>query len=140
MSMTPDQMIQFVDDLYAASGAGDFETAATMVTDDFFITEADCMPMAGTYRGRHALRDLYSKVMGMVDVAALDRVQTTAGGDYAVAILSFRFADPGLAPAQLCELFRFRDGKCCEIRPYYFDPGQFTAAVEAKRAAAAGQP
>lgn len=130
--MTPEEMIQFVDDLYAASGAGDFERAAGMVTDDFFIHEADCMPMAGTYRGKYALRDLFTQVMGMVDVAGLDRVQTTAGGDFAVAILSFRFADPSLAPAELCELFRFRDGKCCEIKPYYFNPPDFIAAVEAK--------
>lgn len=133
--MTPDAMIRFVDDLYGASGAGDWEKVATMVTDDFFITEADCMPMAGIYRGKDALKQLFSTVMGMIDVAGLDRVQTTAGGDYAVTILSFRFADPALAPAELCEMFRFRDGKCCEIRPFYFDPAQFTAAVEAKRAA-----
>lgn len=137
MNMTPEQMIQFVEDLYAATGAGDFDKAAEMLTDDFFVTEADCMPMAGTYRGKYALKELYAKVMGMIDVAGLDRVQTTAGGDYAVTILAFRFADPALAPAELCEMFRFRDGKCCEIRPFYFDPAQFNAAVEAKKAAAA---
>ncbi|HEY6870147.1 MAG TPA: nuclear transport factor 2 family protein [Novosphingobium sp.] len=133
MSMTPEAMMQFVDDLYAATGVGDFDKAATMLTDDFVVTEADSLPMAGTYRGPYALRDLYLKVMDMVDVAGLDRVQTTAGGDYAVTILSFRFADPSLAPAELCEMFRFRDGKCCEIKPFYFDPGQFGAAVAAKR-------
>lgn len=127
-------MIQFVEDLYAATGAGDFDKAAEMLTDDFFVTEADCMPMAGVYRGKYALRDLFVKVMAMVDVAGLDRVETTANGDFAVTILSFRFADPALAPAELCELFRFRDGKCCEIKPYYFDPAQFIAAVEAKKA------
>jgi len=137
MSMTPEQMIQYVDELYAASGAGDFERVAEMVTDDFFVTEADCMPMAGVYRGKYALRELFGKVMGMIDVAGLDRVQTTAGGEYAATILSFRFADPSLAPAELCEVFRFRDGKCCEIKPYYFDPAHFIAAVEAKRAATA---
>jgi hypothetical protein len=67
----------------------------------------------------------------MMEVAGLDRVQTTTGGDYAVAIASFRFADPELAPAHLCELFRFRDGKVCEIRPYYFDPQPVIAAREA---------
>ena len=46
----------------------------------------------------------------------------TAGDDYVVNMVSFRFEDPSLAPAQLAELFRFRDGKVCEIRPYYFDP------------------
>lgn len=133
MSMTPEQMIAFVDDLYAATGVGDWDKAASMLTDDFFITEADCMPMAGVYRGKNALKDLFGQVMGMVDVVGLDRVQTTAGGDYAVTILSFRFADPSLKPAELCEMFRFRDGKCCEIRPFYFDPADFAAAVAAKQ-------
>lgn len=132
MTMTPEQMIQFVDDLYEATGMGDFDKAATMLTDDFFVTEADGLPMAGTYRGKNALRDLYSKVMGIVDVVGLDRVETTAGKDHAVTILSFRFADPSLAPAELCEMFRFRDGQCCEIKPFYFDPAVFCAAAELK--------
>lgn len=137
MAMTHEDILRFVDDLYAATGRGDFDAAAGMLTDDFFVTEAEGLPMAGVYRGRHALRDLYVKVMGMLDVAALDRIETTAGGDYAVTVLTMRFADPALKPAELCELFRFRDGKCCEIRPYYFDPAPLIAASEAKGAAAA---
>ncbi|MCX7285511.1 MAG: nuclear transport factor 2 family protein [Novosphingobium sp.] len=133
--MTAAEMIKFVDDLYEATGVGDFDKAETMLTDDFFITEADGLPMAGTYRGKTALRELFAKVMGMVDVAGLDRVETTAGKDHAVTILSFRFADPALAPAELCEVFRFRDGKCCEIKPYYFDVTTFQAAARAKQAA-----
>ncbi len=133
--MTPDQMVQCVDDLYAATGTGDWDRAAAMLTDDFFVTEADGLPMAGIYRGKHALRDLFIRVMGMMDVAALDRVETLAGKGQAICLLSFRFADPALAPAELCELFRFRDGKVCEIKPYYFDPATIVAAVAAKRAA-----
>lgn len=133
MAMTEQQIVQFVDDLYDATGVGDWDRAASMLTEDFFITEADCLPMAGIYRGRNALRDLFEKVMGMMDVAALDRVKTTVGGDYAVCILSFRFADPALPPAELCELFHFRGDKLCEIRPYYFDPQTIIAACEAKR-------
>jgi ketosteroid isomerase-like protein len=135
MSMTAAEMIKFVDDLYAATGVGDFDTAETMLTDDFFVTEADGLPMAGVYRGKTALRELYSKVMSMVDVVGLERVETTAGQDHAVTILSFRFADPSLPPAELCELFRFRDGKCCEIKPFYFDPAIFRAAAELKASA-----
>lgn len=135
MSMTAAEMIKFVDDLYAATGVGDFDTAETMLTDDFFVTEADGLPMAGVYRGKTALRELYSKVMGMVDVVGLERVETTAGKDHAVTILSFRFADPSLPPAELCELFRFRDGKCCEIKPFYFDPAVFQAAAKLKASA-----
>lgn len=135
MTMSPEDMIRFVDDLYAASGAGDWEKAAAMVTDDFFITEAEGLPMAGTYRGKYALRDLFIEVMGMLEVAGLDRVQTTAGGDYAVTILRMRFADPALPPAELCEMFRFRDGKCCEIKPFYFDPQTIVNACRTQSAA-----
>lgn len=136
MTMTSEEMIAYVDRLYAATGAGDWEAASQMVTEDFFITEADDMPMAGTYHGMEGFQDLFTKVMGMCDVAGLDRVETTAGRDHAVAILSFRFADPALAPAELCEVFRFRDGKCCQIKPFYYDAAPFWAAVKAKSAAA----
>jgi ketosteroid isomerase-like protein len=132
MTMPQEQVLQLVDDLYAATGVGDFDKAEEYLTDDFFITEADTLPFAGVYRGRTALRDLFTKVMGMMDVSGLNVVQTTSGGDYAVTILSFEFVDPKLEPAHLCELFRFRDGKICEIRPYYFDPAAIIAACNAK--------
>ncbi|MDF2640392.1 MAG: hypothetical protein K0R64_3376 [Novosphingobium lindaniclasticum] len=135
MTMSPEQMIDFVDRLYAATGAGNWEAAADMLTDDFVAHEADSLPMAGAYRGRNALQELYAKVMGMCDVVALDRIETTVGGDYAVTILSLRFADPALVPAEICERFRFRGDKCCEIKPFYYDPAPFIAACKAKAAA-----
>lgn len=132
MPMTPDQMLRTVDALYAATSVGDFDKAEEMLSDDLVITEAETLPMAGVYRGRTALRELYTKVMGMMEVAGLNRVETTAGGDYAVAIISIEFQDKRLEPAQLCEMFRFHDGKICEIRPYYFDPAPIVAACRAK--------
>ncbi len=132
MTMSHEAVLQLVDDLYAATGVGDFDKAEEYLTEDFFITEADTLPFAGVYHGKTALRDLYTKVMGMMDVTGLSCVETTSGGDYAVTILSFEFADPSLASAHLCELFRFRDGKVCEIKPYYFDPATIVAACDAK--------
>jgi SnoaL-like domain len=137
MTLSHEQILQLVDDLYAATGVGDFDKAEELLTDDFFITEAETLPFAGVYRGRTALRELYTKVMGMMDVSGLNRVETTSGGDYAVTILSFEFADPNLAPAHLCEMFLFRDGKVCEIKPYYFDPAPIIAACNAKSGVAA---
>lgn len=136
MSMSPAEIAAFVDRLYAATGMGDWEGTAAMLTDDFVAYEADGLPMAGAYRGKNGLKDLYEKVMGMVDVVALDRSALPVGEDCAIAVLTMRFADPALAPAELCEMFRFRDGKCCEIKPYYFDHAPFIAACEAKKAAA----
>lgn len=132
--MSPEQMRDFVDRLYAATGAGDWDAAADMLTEDFVALEADGLPMAGEYRGKNALRELYAKVMGLCDVVALERIETTVGKEYAVTVLSLRFADPALRSVEICERFRFRDGKCCEIKPFYYEPASFVAACQAKAA------
>lgn len=131
--MTREDMLKIVDDLYAATGVGDFDKAETLLTDDFFVSEADCLPMAGVYSGKTALRELFTRVMGMMDVAGLARGETTTGGDFAICQVAFQFQDPSLKPAELLELFRFRDGKVCEIKPYYFDPAPIVAACAAKK-------
>jgi len=135
MTMTHDQIAAFVDKLYAATGVGDWEAINSLLTEDFVVSEADSLPMAGVYRGKAALRSLFENVMAMVDVVALDREDLLIGPDCAIAVLKMRFADPALPPAELCEMFRFRDGKCCEIKPFYYDPAPFIAACNAKRAA-----
>ncbi len=134
MALTRDEMLKIVDDLYGFTGVGDFDGAETLLTDDFFITEADTLPMKGTYHGKTALRVLFTQVMGMMDVAGLKRGETTTGGDFAICQVWFQFQDETLAQAELLELFRFRDGKVCEIRPFYFDPNQIVAACAAKMA------
>lgn len=131
--MTHEEMVQFVDDLYAATGNGDWERANAMLTEDLVITEAPGLPMSGTYTGQNALHDLFIDVFSSLDVAGLERIQTVTGGDYAVTILKMKFAGEGLEDAELCEMFRFRDGKCCEIKPYYFDPAPVIAAGERKK-------
>ena len=120
--MTDDEKLAIVAKLYASTGAGDFDTAEMLLTDDFFIIEAEGLPMAGEYRGKTALRGLYAHVFGTLKVADLEPEGMSVGGDYVVNLISFRFENPDLASAQLAEGFRFRDDKVCEIRPYYFDP------------------
>lgn len=136
MSMSRDEIAAFVDRLYAAASASDWEGTAALLSDDFVAHEADCLPMAGAYRGKNGLRELFQKVMTMVDVVALDRSDLMIGEDSAIAVLTMRFADPALKPAELCEVFRFRGGECCEIKPYYYDASPFLAACEAKNAVA----
>ncbi|NYH94067.1 nuclear transport factor 2 family protein [Novosphingobium marinum] len=122
-----------VEQLYALSQAGDWDKVAEMVHDDLFITEAPGLPMEGVYRGKHALRDLFTKVFGMLEITSVDFVDTTYGEDWAVAILQMNFADG--TSADLCEAFRFRDGKLAEIKPFYFDQAPVRAAAEASQKA-----
>lgn len=132
--MTQQEVETLIDDLYAASAAGDWDKVAKMVTDDLLITEAQGLPMAGTYQGRNALRDLFTDVFAMLQVQSLDVIGSTYGGDFAVKILRMNFGE-GLEPAELTEMFRIRDGKVCEIKPYYFDPAPVKAAAAAMQKA-----
>lgn len=132
--MTLQEVETLIDDLYAASAAADWDKVATMVTDDLLISEAPGLPMAGTYKGKNALRDLFNDVFAMLQVQSLDVIGSTYGGDYAVKILRMNFGE-GLEPAELTEMFRIRDGKVCEIKPYYFDPAPVKAAATATQKA-----
>ena len=128
-----DKKAAIVGALYAATGRGDWEAAEAHLTDDFFISEAATLPYAGSYHGKGALRELYIKVMAMMDVAGLELIQTLTGGDYAVTLVEFAFNSPDLARAELAEMYRFRGDLICEIKPYYFDPAPIVAAANAKR-------
>ena len=124
--------------LYDATGRGDWDATAAMLTDDFFITEAPGLPFAGVYSGRNALRDLFTKVMGMMEVTGLDLQQMLAGGDWVMVLLDIVAHDTDGSEIRIpiAEGTRFRDGKACEIKPYYFDPALVHRAVAAKQIAA----
>ncbi len=113
-----------IDKLYAASGAGDFEACEALMTDDFKITEADNLPFGGVYEGKTALRDLYAKVMSMMSIKGLSHSHLMVGEDCAVVMVDMELDGP---PIQLLEMFLFRDGKVCEIRPYYFNADNVAA-------------
>jgi ketosteroid isomerase-like protein len=127
--------LALVNHLYALTGAGDWAAAEALLTDDFFVTEADHLPFAGVYSGKGGLRQLFETVMAMMDVADMQIHETTVGEDHAVTLVDLVFAQPAGTRARIAEMFRFRGDRVCEIRPFYFDPAPVFAAVEAKRAA-----
>lgn len=121
--------IKCVQALYAATGVGDWATAETMLTEDFFVTEAETLPMRGVYRGRKGLQQLYMKVIALAQVKSLEIRQITAGGNCAVVLLDLVLEGTPEGRASIAEVFHFRDGKVCEIKPYYFDPTPMIAVA-----------
>lgn len=136
MSGIREQQIATVRTLYEVSGKGDWAAAEAMLTEDFFVTEASTLPFAGTYRGRGALRELFTTVFGSVTVTGLEFKAMTQGDDNVIAVIELVLA-PDNDRVQVAELFRFRGDKVCEIRPYYFDPAPMVAAAAAHRRAKA---
>ncbi len=126
---------QVVQALYDHCGRGDWASAEALLTEDFIAIEAPQLPFAGTYRGRGGLRQLFERVFSMLDIAGLEMHDITVGEEHAVGVLDMVLADKGGTRVRIAEIFRFRDGKVCEIRPHYFDTAPVIAAVAARRTA-----
>lgn len=128
-----EQNLKTVQALFAATGSGDWPAAEAMLTEDFFVTEADTNPFAGVYRGRHVLRDLFTEVVAAAGVTKMDVRQLTAGGDLVIAMVDMTLGGPPERSVSLAEVFRVRNGKVCEINPHYFDSAPLAAAVAGKK-------
>ncbi len=128
--MTPEEQLELVRKHYALNFAGDYPAAQELLTDDFFITIPSFMPFAGVYRGKGAFLELIPIVRKALAVTNIKSVATTVGGEYAVEVVEFALAGDTGPPVQNCELIRFRGNQICEIRPFYFDPAPWIAAVE----------
>ena len=135
MTDEPPNSRQIVEALYAASGRGDWATAETYLTEDFFITEATTTPMPGRYDGPGALRTLYEKVFGLLDVAKLEFIDMAVGDTHVVCLLDMILAGEPPVRLPIAEVFRMRGDKVCEIRPHYFDTAALASALRTPRAA-----
>ena len=130
---TEEKNLQTVQALFAATGSGDWPAAEALLTEDFFVTEAETNPFAGVYRGRSALRGLFSEVVAAAGVTKMDLRQLTAGGDLVIAMVDMTLGGPPERLVSLAEVFRVRNGKVCEIKPHYFDSAPLAAAVAGKK-------
>jgi ketosteroid isomerase-like protein len=133
-AMTPEEQLDLVKRHYALNSSGDFDGAAELVTDDFFITIPPYMPFAGTYRGKTAMRELIPLVVSSVAVSNVKYVATTVGDGYVAELVEFTLAGNDGPPMQAVEVNTFRGNQICEIRPYYFDATSMVEAAKAKRA------
>ena len=134
--MTPEEQIELVKRHYALNASGDYAAAEDLLTDDFVITIPSFLPFAGVYRGPRALQQLFEIVMASAGVVGLDIHEITAGGDRVVALLDLLLEGTPPVRVPLAETFRVREGKVCEIRPYYYDPTPIVSAVAARKKAA----
>jgi len=117
-----------VQNLYALSAEGRWDEVEAQLTDDFRIVEADSLPFGGDYRGRGALRELYTIVFTYWADPKVDIGDITISEDHAVALLTLHATPRGggqRLAVPLCEVFHLRGDMICGITPYYFD----TAAI-----------
>jgi ketosteroid isomerase-like protein len=105
---------------------------ANVMADDCILHEAPELPYGGVYRGREVMQDVLARVMQGFDEVSCTIRNYLAGGDEVVVHLHLSgvgrasrkaFATP------IMELWRIRDGKAVELRPFLFDPAAIAGVL-----------
>ena len=120
-----DTALALVRRLYEDARVGDWEAVASSMSDDLVIHEAPALPYGGEWRGRHALRDLYTAVVGLWDAPVIEQDALTSDGDGnvgAVVRLTTTSRHSGeRVTHRIAEVNRVEQGKVVEMRIFYFD-------------------
>ena len=125
-AQSPREMLSAV---YAAAGARDWDTVASLLHPDFVLYEAEGLPFGGEWRGKDALQRCAAAMYGTWAEANVDIHDITGGDHWAVVVLTLTMTpkDGGETFKQtVCEAGSFEDGLLKELRIHYFDAAEVT--------------
>jgi uncharacterized protein len=110
---------------YAAACTNDAATLIELIDADVVLHEAASLQNGGVHRGVDKMMQALVPVFALFDLSRMTIEQIVVDGEYAIGLIDLPFRD---RPGQSCpasEVWRVRDSKVVEIRPYYWD----TAAI-----------
>jgi len=134
MGLQEEANMGVVKTFYDYLARGDRDGAyANMVAEDCVLYEADVLPYGGVYRGRELMKETLRDVVARFDEFEFEIFNYLAGGDEVVVHLEIRGVGresrkPFSVP--IMELWRIRDGKVVELRPFLYDAAALAAALE----------
>lgn len=122
--------------VYGAAGARDWDTVATLCSDDLVIYEPASLPFGGEYRGRDALLRLFTIVMDYWDNPQVT-INAIVGDDtHAAVLLTFTMTSKHTGRTftqSVAESAKSKDGLVTEMRIHYFDAAEVAREAGPKR-------
>jgi uncharacterized protein len=115
---------QAIVDALAKVQAGDFDALWRLYDPEVSFHEASCLPYGGSHHGIDAVKDAYGRLCECYSAMHCIMEAILASRDIVIAYqtITFTAKETGKSGTlQVCELFRFRDGKVIEWRAHYFD-------------------
>lgn len=106
---------------------------ANLVAEDCVLHETAVLPYAGVYHGREQMKEVLAGVVAGFDEFEVEIFNYLAGGDEVVVHLQIRGV--GLKSRKpfevpIMELWRIRDGKVVELRPFLYDASAIADALQ----------
>lgn len=133
MAKREDDNIALVKKFYGYLADGDRDAAyANVMAEDCVLHEADSLPYGGVYHGRALMKDVLRDIVARFDEFEVEIRNYLAGGDEVVVHLHLagvgrESRKPFAIPVM--ELWRIRDGKVVELRPFLYDSAAMTEAL-----------
>jgi uncharacterized protein len=115
--------MEVVREAYRQLDAGNIEGFYAAFADDVTAYDAEGLPYGGTYEGKAGFRTLTEKMFGAWEKVGWNLLELSGGGDAVVVHLILTFTPRGGKPFdhRILELWRIREGRTIEIRPFYYD-------------------
>jgi ketosteroid isomerase-like protein len=116
--------VAIVESAYVALDKGDWDFFYSLFADDVVMHEAPSLPYGGTYYGVEGLKRGIETMFAAWDNMTYKVEQITAGGDLVFVYMHISASSPRTGKTfgfPVAELWRFRDGKVTEFRPFYWD-------------------
>jgi ketosteroid isomerase-like protein len=113
-----------VREFMATARTGDVAALRSLFHPEFRIVEADGLPYGGTRHGVEGLLGLVHEVFSTWKDCSVQVQQLVAEDDCVIVLAEMTGvgrADPTPFCVPIAELYRIRDGRIVEIRPFYFD-------------------
>jgi ketosteroid isomerase-like protein len=106
--------------VYDAVNRGDWDAAFDDARPDFELVPPDQNPIAGTYRGREAIRGFFDELWAAFDEVTVEPGPFLEADDQIVVSLAMRLRpsdSPAAVEMQITHLWTLRDGKAarCEV-------------------------
>ena len=124
MASLDEENLALVKTAYEAGARGDWDTFFANVTDETLFHEAPSLPYGGIYRGRADIQRGSQLVVACWENFQFKVLNYMAGGDVVVAhvLISGVGRKTGKSFSMpIMELWRIKDGKVVELRPFYWD-------------------
>jgi ketosteroid isomerase-like protein len=119
----PKRNKELIREVYAVGDSGDLSRLASLMADDYVLTQADGHPVPGTWKGKNATAAA-ARVFARCGTTGITVHELIADGpNRVIGLVDAHGIDPNGQPwtMPVAECFWVENGKVTDIRPFYWD-------------------
>ena len=124
--------IKVVKKAFSLMASGKLEEFYELFSDDCEVTQAASLPFGGVYRGKDAIRFAFARIMETWEKVETHKLKYFCSGEDVIVHMVAGGVGPFTGKSfwmDILELWRVRDGKVVEMKPFFFDTARLVEAL-----------